>query len=66
MYTMIDTLRLEFHLAFWRTAAWCAAFAVRHRRFARLAIRYGPVMICGASAFILGRLLGAAVLALLA
>ncbi len=65
MEAIIDTLRLEIHLTFWRMAAWCTAFAMQHRQATRLAIRFGPVVLCGIFAFMLGRLLGAAVLTLI-
>ena len=45
---------IQAQLVFWRLMVVLAEFALEHRSAARLIIRYGPVLVYGTAAYILG------------
>ncbi len=55
---------IQIQLTFWRTLVLMAEFALEHRRFVQLGLRYAPVLFWGAAAYLLGWTAGGILLSL--
>ena len=49
---------IQVQLIFWKVMVVLAEFALEHRKTARIIIRYGPVLVYGTIAYILGMAAG--------
>jgi hypothetical protein len=44
--------------AFWRTTAICLGWVIRRKTFFQIVVKYSPIVLAGALAFLLGRMMG--------